>query len=66
MTIYKNRNNIWEALGMLLVCRSCDYSYYLFFSFLVGMNHLFLMSLKEAMDHWALVLLWSAFIFQLH
>lgn len=62
MTIYKNRNNIWEALGMLFNCRSSDCYYYFFFLFLVGMNHLFLTFPKEATDPCALIPLWSAFL----
>lgn len=50
MTIYKNRSNIWEALGMLLIGRSSNCHYYFFLLFLEGMNHLFLMFPKEAMD----------------
>lgn len=49
MAIYKNRSNIWEALGMLLACRSGGcYYYHFFFSFLVGMNRLFPALPKEA------------------
>lgn len=55
MRVYKNRNNIWEALGMLLVGRSSNCYYYFLFSFLVGMNHLFPMFPKEALDLCALV-----------
>lgn len=55
----------------MLVCRNSDcYYYHVFFSFLVGVNHLLLKFPKEAVDPGALAQLWHAFLlllsFQLH